>query len=700
MSLSALDDERGAHALNGTARIVTALAMLAGGVIVAAATLPRCTDLAHSVAFVSPDDPYVQLDREITAEFGMENPVVWVLEAREGTVWTPAILTRLQAMTREVFTIPGVITPDVISLASPNLRDVRVTDDGVEQTYLMGEVPTTPTAIDALRRRIQGDPNFRGTLVSTDGRAAVVVANFRSDADPAALAQAALALRDRYRDGEVVVYVTGAAVLRALGPGAVWPMIPWVTASAGAGLAVLVLTLGARVTMAMLLAALLACVWTVAALAATGAVMLPWTAYALPPTALVAAAVAVAGAGRGSVRVPLSLATAIPAGFFAMVFVTGSPVRAFGLAGGAGAASAAAAGVIACALLMRQRVVNPSPTPWLRPAAIVLVAIAVLGLPRLRASFSLPGYGERYLPATAAADLHAVTRLIRPPTALAVRVRGQPGFVASPGVLHALDGLTEAARADTAVRSTMSLADLVKMVHRTFHENRAEFLAIPDDSSLISRYLTVAYSPGFRRFVDRALATTTVWVYLDSDQARDIGRVVSRLRAQLSGHPVPGAEVDLVGGDGAVILAMERAAKQLAARGVILLLLVALASGALGGAAAFRQSLISGGAAAAFAAGSFGWLALPIDLVSLPCLIFVALAGAAFGALGASGDRDWLWYMSLALVAMAVPALIAPFAAEHLVGMCLLAPAVGALVVPSAPSRSVGASCFWRHAVP
>jgi hypothetical protein len=145
---------------------------------------------------------------------------------------------------------------------------------------------------------------------------------------------------------------------------------------------------------------------------------------------------------------------------------------------------------------------------------------------------------------------------------------------------------------------------------------------------------------------------------------------------------------------------MERAAKQLAARGVILLLLVALASGALGGAAAFRQSLISGGAAAAFAAGSFGWLALPIDLVSLPCLIFVALAGAAFGALGASGDRDWLWYMSLALVAMAVPALIAPFAAEHLVGMCLLAPAVGALVVPSAPSRSVGASCFWRHAVP
>jgi hypothetical protein len=650
-------------------RWAAALVILAATGLAGAAVRSRLADVASTASLVSPDEPYVRLDREITADFGMENPVVWVLEARQGTVWTPTLLARLRAMTREVFTIPGVIAPDVLSLASPNLRDVRLTDDGLEQVYLMGEVPETPEALAAFRQRVETDPNYQGNLVSTDGRALMVVANFSPDGDAQGVADAALALRDRYRDAEAAVYVTGAPVLLAQVPDAVQPLLPWAIAIPGAGVALLVFLLGMRAALAALLAAAFAVAWTVIASAAAGGIVLPWTVYALLPTALIAAGVTTAGSGQGTVRVHLSLAVALAVGFAAAAFVAGAPARAFGVAGAIGGVSAVVAGLMARAGFALPKADTHS-TPWLRVTAGVLVALALLGLPRLGTSFGLRGYGERYLPADAVTDLRAVARLFPPPTMLVVRVRGESGFVTAPAVLHAFDGLVAAARAEAAVRSAMSLADLVKMVNRAFNDNRAEFLTIPDDQGMVGRYLTLAYSPNFRRFVDRALATSTIWIYLNSDRPQDIARVLGRLEAQLAAQPVPNAEVDLVGGDGAGILVMARTAERLTAAGIALVLIVPLIVGAFLGVAYLLRSLLSGAVASVVAAGALGWIGAPIDLVSLPIVISAGLVGAAFGALS-------LQRFTLALAVTGGLALVAPSAALNLMGILLLAPAVG-----------------------
>lgn len=680
MSSFASDDEGHTRAISGRTRLAAALAVCATTGLVIAAGASRLSDVTRHAGFVSPGDAFVQLDREITAEFGMGDPIVWVLEARQGTVWSPEILARLQAMTREVFTIPGVIAPDVISLASPNLRDVRASQDGLEQVYLMGEVPKTPAAVAALRQRIEGDPMFHGTLVSLDGRAAMVVANFRAEADPAVVARAALALRDRYCDGQGTVYVTGAPVLRMSALAMVRPVGAWAIAIAVAGGTLLLLTHGAHAALAVLLATMLACIWTAAGLTAAGAVVLPWTAYALLFTAILAAAVVSAGVGRGFARRQQLLMIGLVPGFAGAAVITDAPGRALDVAAAVGAVSAVAAGMVVSALLAVAKA-DTKPTPWLRPVALALVAVALLGLPRLRTSYGLRGYGERYLPATAVADLRQVVRLFPPPTALVVRVRGAPGFVASPAVLHALDALAQAARADGAVRSAMSLADLIKIVHRAFHDNDNEFFAIPEDPSLAARYLTLAYSPGFRRFVDRGFASSTIWIYLDRDQPQDIKRVFDRLQGQLARHPVPNAQTDLVGGDGAVILVMERTAKHLAAAGVLLLLMVAFAASAFGGRAALRHCVISAGASTVLAGGGFGWFGVPIDLVSLPCLVLAMVAAAAFGALSGTGRAGRLGHLVFVLAGMAALALIAPFTALKLVGVCLLAPAVGAALV-------------------
>jgi predicted RND superfamily exporter protein len=335
-----------------------------------------------------------------------------------------------------------------------------------------------------------------------------------------------------------------------------------------------------------------------------------------------------------------------------------------------------------------------SPTPRavhypkaVRLGALVLVALAVVGTTRLRTSLGLFGYGMRYLPGAAAADLHVLERHFPPPTALAIRFRGAPGFVESPEVLKAFDGLTGAVRGDPAVARALSLADLVKLVHRAFNDNRAEFYAIPNDRAVIARYLALAYSPGFRTFVDRGFTRSALWVYVSSDQPADLARVLAKLEAQLAAQPVPSAQVDLVGGDGAVVLATARAMRRAAAGTAVFLLLSAAGIAVLCGARAGVVGLAAGVGATALASGAFGWLGVPLDLVSLPCLIGVAAAGTVFGVLGGPAA------LLLALAAMAVLALGGSFAGANLLGVVgavlLGAPALaGLLAAGSLPAHS------------
>ncbi len=670
---------------NSGTRPPAALALLlaAATVAVLVAALPRFPPLAEAVQLVAADDPYVALDREITAEFGMQNPVVWIIAARQGTVWTPALLARVQALTRDVFTIPGVVALDVVSLASPNMRDLRVTEEAMEPVYLMAEVPRTQQATDALRRRVDGDPNYGGTLVSRDGRAAMVVANFVDDADPRAIAAAALALRDRYRDAQAMVYVAGGPVLGAMAPQAARPLAVGAVLVLGVGFLVLAAAGGIRAAAAAGLAAALAVLWAMCVVVALGAGVLPWTAYAALPTALVAAAVA--AAGGGSWRARLDRGVALAMGFIALAVLAGAPAAAFGVAGAAGMGAAVLAGHAARALIGG----HPRPRrypPALQLGALAVVALALVGLAQLRTSFGMFGYGERYLPESAATDLRALGRHFPPPTALAVRFRGEPGFVQSPDVLQAFDGLSQAVRNDPAVVRVLSLADLVKMVHRAFNENRDEFLTIPDDRGLVARYLALAYSPGFRRFVDRAFTRSALWVYLSSERPADLRRVLGALEAQLAAHPVSSAQVDFVGGDGAVVLATARAVRRLAAGTAAFLLLAAAGVGVLCGPRTGMAALAGGVAATAFASGAFGWLGVPIDLVSFPCLIAAAAAGTAFGVLGDTGA------IGPALAAMALLALAGAFAGGNLL------PAVCAVLL-GAPALA-GAATQRLHVNP
>jgi len=619
------------HATPRRGALALLLVVVTVGLVAAAA--PRLSHLAETAALVPIDDPAITLDREITADFGMANPVVWVIEARTGTVWTPAMLSRIEAFTREVFTIPGVIADDVIGLASPNMRDVRVTEDTMEPVYLMGEAPTTAEGVAALRQRVDTDPNFRGTLVTTDGRAAMVVANFRTGIDAQRTGAAAVGLRDRYRDAQTMVYAVGGPVFAVLAPQAALPAAVGFAVLAAIGVLVIGLSGGWRGLAAAVLGGALAAVWTLGATMALGAAVLPWTLFAIPGAKLVAAAVATS---PGSWRARVEASVAIAIGFLGLAVFAGAPAAALAVAGAIGSTAAVLAG-LAARQLTGYWATATAASQWPRWLGLAVVLAALPGTLRLHASFGLFGYGARYLPAAAAADLEGMRRHFPPPTTLAVRFRGGPGFLESPQLLQAIDAMAAAARQDPAVVRVLSLADLVKLVNRAFNDARDEFRVIPAERALVARYLTLGYSPQFRQFADRGYTQAALWVYLATDDATAVERVVATLEGQRRAPALADVEVGLVGGEAATVLASVDVARRLFAGAVMLVVLMAASAAALRGWWAGSNALTGGIAAAVVGAGILGWCGGAADLLSLPALVAATATGCAFGVLGGAG---------------------------------------------------------------
>jgi hypothetical protein len=662
-------------------RALTGALVLGATIAGLVAAGPRLLAEMRGATLFAADQPGARIDREIAAEFGFENPVVWVIEPREGTIWTPPMLARVTALTREALTIPGVVATDVLSLASPTLRDLRVTEHGLEPVYLMGTPPETPEAAAALRTRVEGDPRYAGTLVARDGSAAMVVANFAPGADALAVGTAALALRDRHRDALADVHATGAPVIAVLvargAPALALPLGLLVAA----GLVWLGIVAGGRRELTALAAATLATAWLGLVLGSSGVLALPWSLFALAPTAFVAAAMSLAS--FPSPRAVAVAAGALALGFASLGLTAGAPVSAFAAAGAVGAVLAVPAAALA------RWLARPAGTPprddnddW-RSLSWVLLVGALFGLGMLGASFGVAGYGLRWLPGEAGREMRAVVRRFPPPTTIAIRLRGAPGFVQEPAVLRALDAAATAARAEPGVESAMSLADVVKLVHRAFNDDDPEFERIPEERPLVARYLALAYSPGFRRFVDRGFARTVVWASVASERPADVARVAARMQAALAAAPLPGVVVDPPAGDGAMLLAATETARGLAVGSVVLLVVVVLGAALGCGRRAAVRAAASALGTGVTALGLFGWLGLPLDLVTLPATVGALAASAAVGALAA--EPAWCGrYLALTLLAAGAVGIAVPLAATRLVGILLVAPAVGLGIAPRA----------------
>src|SRR5436309_11480827 len=87
------------------------------------------------------DHPFIQALNDVHRIFGDKNLVVIGLFPHDGNVFTPAFLKKLAEVTDAVRRLPGANPALVQSLAAPQVKDIRGTEDGMEVERVMETPP-------------------------------------------------------------------------------------------------------------------------------------------------------------------------------------------------------------------------------------------------------------------------------------------------------------------------------------------------------------------------------------------------------------------------------------------------------------------------------------------------------------------------------------------------------------------------------
>jgi uncharacterized protein len=141
-------------------------------------------------------DGFVRLNEQIMGSFGGGNSVSIEAVATDGTIFTSSHLNTIKAITDDLFLVTGVIPYGVRSISTLSSESYAflnkgTPDETMSVTPIMPEAVSTQKEVATIRAAVSANPMLNGVLVSKDGKAALILADFRSQVPPHALVKVA-----------------------------------------------------------------------------------------------------------------------------------------------------------------------------------------------------------------------------------------------------------------------------------------------------------------------------------------------------------------------------------------------------------------------------------------------------------------------------------------------------------------------------
>jgi len=156
--------------------------------------------------------PYVETTNLLEEVFGGRNLTVIGVVPKSGDVYQPAVLEKIKRLQDQIELSTHAVRHNVLSLAARKVKLVTGTPEGMEVRQMMEVVPQTPEEIARLKADVASMPIYINSLVTPDGKAAAVVADFKQD-DTApnfiALNKDLRAIVERERDPNIDLYLAG-----------------------------------------------------------------------------------------------------------------------------------------------------------------------------------------------------------------------------------------------------------------------------------------------------------------------------------------------------------------------------------------------------------------------------------------------------------------------------------------------------------
>lgn len=552
--------------------------------------------------------PLAKIEDKVVEAFGGARVVALALVATRGTIYTPSLLAKIQRITDSVEAIPGVVHSNVLSIGAQRVKSIEGNASGLTVQPLLERAPTTPEGIAELKRRINSQTFYTPLLVSVDGRAAAILADFRESEDVAlsntAIHQQLQAIVTRESDASATVYVAGMPVWLSYLDQYAHQMPIYLL------IAVLIIAAihyeAFRTFQAMLLplvTAFISVIWAMGWLGLSGLPMDTWNSMTPILVLAVAAGHAVqilkryyeeyerlednrAAVVEAVVKVgPAMVLAGIMAaiGFASLAVFDIRTVRVFGLISAAGILSALVIEMTlipairsmlhapqlgkkkrAKWLLLDNIVIHISDTVLARPRRVVVVgmiitAMAVLGIFKLTVNNSFNGAMPATHPYRQAEGM--VNAYFGGANTMNILIdTHQADGIKQPSVMRAMSDLQLFLTHQKNVGATQSLADYVKRLNQGMHNDDPAYFSVPAERTTIAEYLFLySMSAGpddFDMLVDKNYSKAVIRVFARNDEHVYIKKLFSETRDKAATLFPQGISVSVAGGTLAIAYAL------------------------------------------------------------------------------------------------------------------------------------------------
>lgn len=634
---------------------------------------------------------FTKTTRELERVFGGRNFTIVGVFPTSGDIYQPHVLEKIRALQEGIEEIPQAIDHNIVSIGARRIKDIAGEDGGLRARELLSPMPTTQEEMAELRRAIARNPAYIGALVSADGKAAAVIADFEVGGRDAAylpLYEKIEKIVEPHRDDTVEIVLGGQPVNAANLELAMQKMPVYF------GIALLIILavqyFAFRSLQGMLLPMLtgiLAVLWGLGIMALAGIpmdalntttpilIMAVSTGHAVQIlkryyeeyASIIADAPAdPRAANRAAVESSLRLVAPVmviagliaASAFFSLLVSDVEMIRNFGLFAGSGILAAM---LIELSIIPALRAILPpgkARAPrgpdaldrglhalggWLTDpaharltlgvAAVVLAAVST-GAFRLQSDSSFKQY---FLPDSPVRQADArLNQTFGGTDSIAFLIEGtDEDSMKDPQVLAAIAKLQAFLEKQPHVGKTQSIADMIKRMHQAMHGDDPAYHRIPMEPNLASQYLLLYSLSGdpqdFDNLVDSSYRRAVVWAYLKSDSTTYAMDLYRRAQAELDGAFPEGVRMRLGGGLPMTVASnsalVETKTWNILQIAAIVFVLSSLALRSLLGGLLVAVPLA---AIVAVNLGLMGWLGVPLDMGTASITAMVAGVGADY----------------------------------------------------------------------
>lgn len=559
------------------------------------------------VAMAPQAHPYVKATNRIDSLFGSKYLVMIGITPKTGDIFQPAVLGRIDRLTRKLEQTPGVVKATLTSITAPRAKAIEGSGDSFEARPLFEKMPVTEADKARLKARLQANPIYLNTVVSPDFKTAAILVELKEREDGFQKLVAPInALVAAEAGPDVDIAVSGNPVYMDL--------IEQYAARINWLFPIALVVIGLlhfeafRTKQGMILplvTALMAVLWGLGCMGALGhkldifnsptpililavaaghAVQLLKRYYEeyeqlrladMPPLEANREAVIRSMVGVGPVMIIAGGVAAL--GFFSLLIFDISTIRSFGVFTGIGIASAVLLEMTFIPAVRsmlkppsaRERQSERKMTIWDRipskiadmvvPAAprrrvmaalAVLAALCLFGMRGVHVDSDARGMFAESLPLQQ--EDAFLNRRLGGTSGLYIMIEGAgDDAIKSPAVLEAMESTQRYAETLPHVGKTMSMVDFLQRMNQAMHGDQPGEHRLPESAELISQYLLLYSMSGdtgdFDTYVDYNYKTAKIALLLKTGASEEVRAILDKLSAHTAKAFGPGIKVSMGG---------------------------------------------------------------------------------------------------------------------------------------------------------